>query len=81
MSTLTQTQGLTTHEMLILNELIRLESGDVQKTKSMLAMVSDPDLRQQLTACLQTGQAHGAGPARLLPDPGNWRQEGRTVRR
>ena len=58
MSTMTQSQEMTAHEMLLLNELIRLESGDVQKTKSMLAMVSDPDLREQLTACLQTGQAH-----------------------
>ncbi|MBY6275598.1 hypothetical protein [Symbiobacterium thermophilum] len=58
MSTLTQTEPLTAHELLLLNELIRLESGDVQKTKSMLAMVSDADLRQQLTGCLQTGQAH-----------------------
>ena len=58
MSAIAPQQKVSVHEMLQLNELIRLESGDVQKTKAMLPMISDPDLRQQLNACLQTGQAH-----------------------
>lgn len=58
MSAIVQEQQVTAHEKLLLNELIRLESGDVQKTKSMLTMIGDPDLREQLKACLQTAQAH-----------------------
>jgi len=57
-SAIAQEQQVTAHEKLLLNELIRLESGDVQKTKSMLTMIADADLRQQLKACLQTAQAH-----------------------
>lgn len=49
---------VTEHEKLQLQELIRMETAGVQKAQATLAMVSDQDLRQELTTCLQTGKAH-----------------------
>lgn len=51
-------QQISVHETLQLNELIRIESMETQKVQAMLPMIGDPDLRQQLNACVQTGQAH-----------------------
>lgn len=48
----------TAHEMLHINELIRLEASDTQKIQSMLPMIGNPELRQLFQECVQTGQAH-----------------------
>lgn len=47
----------TVHEILQMNELLRLESGEVQKMQALLPMVSDPELRSEISACIQTGSA------------------------
>lgn len=49
---------VTAHEKLQLQELFRMETAGVQKAQATLPMVSDPDLRQELETCLQTGRAH-----------------------
>lgn len=48
----------TTHELLIINELLRMESAEVQKLQAMLPMVADADLRSEITSCVQTGSDH-----------------------
>jgi len=58
LSAVASQQQLSAHEMLQLNELIRMESMDVQKVQAMLPMIADPELRQQLNTCVQTGRAH-----------------------
>lgn len=49
---------LTVHETLQLNELVRMESGDVQKLQAILPMVSDAELRQEISSCIQAGSSH-----------------------
>ncbi|HWI60207.1 MAG TPA: hypothetical protein VNT75_00070 [Symbiobacteriaceae bacterium] len=48
----------TTHEMLQITELLRLESTDVQQMQAMLPMVADPELRTEISNCIQTGTTH-----------------------
>lgn len=58
MSAVAAPQRVTVHETLQLNELIRIEAAEVQRVQAMLPMIADPELKQQLNACLQTGRAH-----------------------
>lgn len=48
----------TTHEMLGFNELIRMESVDLQKTQAMMPMIADPELREATSGCIQRSKAH-----------------------
>jgi hypothetical protein len=43
--------------MLQLNELLRMQSTEVRKMRAMLPMLGDPDLRQEVTACIQADSA------------------------
>jgi hypothetical protein len=47
----------TVHEMLQFNELLRMQSTEVLKMQAMLPMLSDPDLRQEVQACVQADSA------------------------
>jgi hypothetical protein len=47
----------TVHEMLQFNELIRAQSTEVQKMQAMAPMVADPDLRQEIEACISADSA------------------------
>lgn len=49
---------VTAHEKLQMQELIRMETAAVQKAQATLAMVSDPELRQEMTTSLHTGKEH-----------------------
>ncbi|HYF81090.1 MAG TPA: hypothetical protein VD973_28590 [Symbiobacteriaceae bacterium] len=49
---------VTTHEMLEINELLRMESTEVQKMQALLPMVADADLRQEIEACISTATHH-----------------------
>jgi hypothetical protein len=51
-------QKPTVHEMLQLNELIRVESMEVQKVNAMLPLIGDADLRSELETCAQEGTTH-----------------------
>lgn len=53
-----QQQPLTVREKLELNELIRMESMEVQKVQAMLPMIGDADLKAELSGCVQTATAH-----------------------
>jgi hypothetical protein len=55
---MTTGQKPTEHELLQLQELLRVETMEIQKTQAILPMIGDADLRQELSACLQTGTAH-----------------------
>lgn len=50
--------SVTTHEMLQINELLRMESTEVQKMQAMLPMISDADLRSEVESCIQTATNH-----------------------
>ncbi len=54
----TVTAKMTAHEMLSLNELIRMESMEVQKVQAMMPMISDPELRGEFSSCTQTAKNH-----------------------
>lgn len=49
---------VTTHEMLEINELLRMESTEVQKMQAMLPMVADGDLRGEIQSCIQAATQH-----------------------
>jgi len=51
-------QRIGAHEILQLNELIRMEAMSVQQMQAMLPMISDPELKQLLSTCVQTGKTH-----------------------
>jgi hypothetical protein len=46
------------HELLHVNELLRIHSCDVEHTVNTLSTVQDPQLRQLLQTCAQTGRQH-----------------------
>jgi hypothetical protein len=46
------------HELAHVNELLRLECCDVLHTSNTLSTVQDPELKQLLQTCAQSGQAH-----------------------
>lgn len=48
----------TAREMLELNELLRMETVEVQKMQAMLPMIGDEDLRREMNNCIQTDTAH-----------------------
>lgn len=48
----------TTHEILQLNELIRMESTSLQKLQAMLPMIGDEELRGELSNTAQKGTTH-----------------------
>lgn len=48
----------TTHELLSLNELIRVQSTEVQKLQAMLPMIAEADLRSEIQSCIQSGTSH-----------------------
>ena len=47
----------TVHEMIQINEMLRMESTDVQKLQAVMPMVSDPDLRQEIGSCIENGSS------------------------
>lgn len=48
----------TAHEQIQMGELIRMELLEVQKLKATLPMVTDEELRAEITACIQTATTH-----------------------
>lgn len=53
-----QTDSLTAREMIVLSDLIRMESSDLQKVRAVLPFIGDADLRGLLEGCAHTGQTH-----------------------
>ncbi|MDF2629603.1 MAG: hypothetical protein K0R39_3434 [Symbiobacteriaceae bacterium] len=49
---------VTAHEMLEINELLRMESTEVLKMQAMLPMIADADLRQEMESCITTATHH-----------------------
>lgn len=58
MSATATQQRIGAHELLQLQELIRMESMGVQQVQAMLPMISDPEFKQLMTTCVETGKAH-----------------------
>lgn len=50
-------QKPTAHEMVHLHGLIRMQTIELQKVRSVLPMIGDDELRAELEGCEQTGQA------------------------
>lgn len=48
----------TVAEKVQLSHLMESEAVGIQKSQAMLPMLADPQLRQQVEACMQTGKVH-----------------------
>jgi hypothetical protein len=52
------TRKITAHEMLQINEALRIEAAEVEKLMSILSMMTDTGIRQEIEACIEAGRRH-----------------------